>query len=132
MNKVNSTLLRSSGTLKMLMNVLNMSGRVRFSEPVTFEPRNSGSAEAGRYHHCSLLGDSPPSTAAGAAAAGVASSAGAADFLPPTFFSPARFTNFFLGLGNSKASPLRFCADPPDAVMRSWADLLYQPAITFS
>src|SRR5205823_4785743 len=57
---------------------------------------------------------------AGAVAAGAAPSAGAPSaatasrFFPPPFFAPpSRGTNFFLGLGNSNASPLGFCAVPP-------------------
>src|SRR5947207_2181060 len=65
-----------------------------------------------------------------AASAGAAAASSAAAFLP--FLAPSRGTNFFLGLGNSKDSPLGFCAVPPAAVIFSWADLLYQPATTVS
>src|SRR6185369_11561542 len=82
--------------------------------------------------------DAAAPSAAGAPAAG-ASAAGASASSPPHFFfflpaaagaSFSRGMNFFLGLGNSKASPLGFWAVPPAAVIFSWADLLYQPAIT--
>src|SRR5947208_2613212 len=73
-----------------------------------------------------------PGAAAGAtlsAGAGAAATGSTGPgFLPPFFAPPSRGTNFFLGLGNSKASPLRFCAVPPAVVIFWCADLLYQPA----
>ncbi len=63
--------------------------------------------------------------AAGAAAGGGVASAGRP---PPLVFTAAsRFTNRFLGLGNSNASPLRFWAVPPAAVIFSWAALAEPP-----
>ena len=63
---------------------------------------------------------------------GGASAAAASASSPPAPSAFSRLTNFFLGLGNSNASPLRFCAVPPASVIFSWADLLYQPATTVS
>ena len=55
----------------------------------------------------------PGASPAGAAGAAAPSSAAAAAAFFETF---SRGTNFFLGLGNSKASPLRFWAAPPSSL----------------
>src|SRR2546430_4139898 len=124
MNRVKSTLLRSSGMRKMLIRVLNM-GRCLFNQGYA-----GATTQASRDRYSCLGG---ASSAAGAAAAGApAGAAGTASSVTTFLGAFSRGTNFFLGLGNSKASPLRFCAAPPTLVIASWADLLYQPATTVS
>src|SRR5260221_5687599 len=109
MNRVKSTLLRSSGIRKMLIRVLNIG--IPHVQP--------GGTD------CYL--DS--SAGASGAAAGVAAAAGASPASAAIFLAGfSRGMNFFLTLGNSKFSPLRFCAAPPSSVILAWADLLYQPA----
>src|SRR4051812_36607817 len=119
MNRVKSTLLRSSGMRKMLIRVLNMGSHHLFNYWVRLTVQS---------YSASLAGASG-AAAAGAPAAGASPSAAAAAAFFETF---SRGTNFFLGLGNSKFSPLRFWAAPPRLVIFSWADLLNQPAATVS
>src|SRR5258708_191351 len=79
----------------------------------------------GCYSAAVLLSSAGAGAAAGAAASGAAS----ACFC---FLGASRFTNFFLGLGNAKASPLAFWAVPPASVIFFSAERLYQPATTVS
>src|SRR6185437_4106485 len=108
MNRVNSTLFRSSGTRKMLISVLNIRHLRRRAAPEARQLYDSAGA---------------PSAGLAASPSAGAGSAWALDFL-----GVWRGTNFFLGLGNSNGSPLRFCGVPPASVIFWCAERLYHPA----
>src|SRR5262245_6472608 len=115
MNRVKSTLFRSSGTRKTLIRVLNIE-LVRCQRSVVRRRSSQLTTDDGQPTIHSDFGASASglgASAAGAAAPSAGAPSAASFFLPPFFAPPSRGTNFFLGLGNSNASPLRFCAVPP-------------------